>query len=160
MNATPQELCDRARKLGLRLEPKGDKLAVSPADRVPPDFAAVLRDNKPALLEWLSNPPCPGLQTVPPCDLPLDPVMPRPSPANRERVIRYLLLQTGNRPGPLSAWLVRRETAYFDQPGRHWDCSFLAYAAARDAARWQFNRSESEVWELLTDFQSLNVSES
>ena len=156
---TPDELYREAAKRGLRLESAGDKLAVFPKGHCPPDFAEMLRQHKPALLEWLSRPSRPGWQTVPPCDLPLDPVMPRPSPANRERVIRYLLLQTGNRPGPLSAWLVRRETSCFDGPGRKWDCSLLAYVAARDAACWQLNRIESEVWELLADLHRLNASE-
>ena len=40
------ELCQRAVRLGLRLEPRGDKLAVIPAKRCPPEFAAELRQHK------------------------------------------------------------------------------------------------------------------
>ena len=55
MIVTPQKLYDRARELGLRLEPKGDKLSVSPADRVPPAVADELRQHKAALLAWLQS---------------------------------------------------------------------------------------------------------
>jgi len=52
MNSTV-ELYQHAIRLGLRLEPRGDKLAVFPASRCPPDFAAVLRQHKGALLDLL-----------------------------------------------------------------------------------------------------------
>ncbi len=64
-------------------------------------------------------------------------------------MIAYLLNQGCDRPSALTAWLVRREVAYFDGLGRHWDCALHAYAAARDAACWQLNRSERDVLELL-----------
>lgn len=146
---TPSELFSRAVALGLRLERRADKLVVSPADRVPADFAELLRQHKPELLDWLATPPCPGLGAVPPTDLPLNPVQPRPTPTRRELVIAFLLRQGCDRPGPLTAWLVRRESAYYDGPGRRWDCALHAYAAARDAATWQLNRSEADVWQLL-----------
>jgi hypothetical protein len=44
-----------AAKRGLRLEPRGDKLAVIPANRLPPDFADVLRQHKRELLDWLNT---------------------------------------------------------------------------------------------------------
>ena len=47
---------------------------------------------------------------------------------------------------------VRRESGYYGGPGRKWDCSAFAYAAARDAACWQLNRTEGEVRELLEAF--------
>lgn len=50
---TVQELCCEARKRGLRLEPRGDKLAVIPGKLCPPDFADVLRQNKRELLDLL-----------------------------------------------------------------------------------------------------------
>lgn len=50
---TPMELCQEAARRGLRLEPRGDKLAVIPADRVPPDFAETLRQHKRELLDLL-----------------------------------------------------------------------------------------------------------
>jgi hypothetical protein len=50
---TAQTLYHEAARRGLRLEPRGDKLAVIPADRVPPDFADVLRQHKRELMDWL-----------------------------------------------------------------------------------------------------------
>jgi hypothetical protein len=67
-------------------------------------------------------------------------------------MIDYPLRQGAGRPGPLAAWLVRRESAYYDGPGRTWDCAAFAYAAARDAACWQLNRNEREVIEFLEGF--------
>ena len=150
---TPADLHRRAVELGLRLDAKGDKLSVYPADRCPPDFEALLRQHKPALLAWLTTPRCPGWGTVPPADLPLDPRPPRPTPADRERLLSYLLRQTGDRPGRLAAWLAGRELGYYEGPGRRWDCAWHAYAAARDAACWQLARSEAEVVELLRGFE-------
>jgi hypothetical protein len=145
---TPAELFNRAAALGLRLEARGDRLAVIPADRLPADFREVLAAHKAELLAWLT-PPCPGFGAVPPADLPLIPVAPRPTPARRERVLAYLLRQGADRPGPLAGWLERRACAYFDGNGRRWDCALHAYAAARDAACWQLARSEADVWQFL-----------
>src|SRR5437867_11678 len=50
---TPHEVFLEARRRGLRLEPRGDKLAVMPKGACPPDFADVLRENRDALLAWL-----------------------------------------------------------------------------------------------------------
>lgn len=151
---TPLDIYQEAARRGLRLEPAGDKLAVFPKGKCTPDFADVLRANKPALLEWLSRQPCPGYGTVPPSDLPVVNVKSRPSIHSRELVIHYILRQTDNRANELSAWLARRETHYFDGPGGGWDCADIAYATARDAACWQLNRSESEVWKLLAGFDA------
>ena len=52
---TTEELYHEATKRGLRLESAGDKLAVIPAKRCPPDFAAVLRQHKHELLDWLET---------------------------------------------------------------------------------------------------------
>ena len=149
---TLTEIYREAARRGLRLETAGDKLAVYPKGKLAefPDFADVLLVHKPALLAWLSNRPCPGWQSVPPSDLPLVTLRPNPGPQDRERVIAYLRRQTSDRPGPLCAWPVRRENAYYDGPGRTWDCAWFAYAAARDAACWQLNRSEAELHEFLT----------
>lgn len=149
---TAPELYQEAARRGLRLEPRGDKLAVIPGDRVPPDFAELLREHKAALIDWLARPSCHGWQSVPPDSLPLNPVMPRPTPQDRERMIAYLLRQGCDRASPLTACLVKRENAYFAGPGAKWDCGLIAYAAARDAACWQLNRSEADVLELLSGF--------
>ena len=47
------DLWKRALRLGLKLEPRGDKLAVTPGDRCPTDFANELRENKRELLNYL-----------------------------------------------------------------------------------------------------------
>jgi hypothetical protein len=145
----PHDLYLEAVKLGLRLETAGDKLAIMPKGKCPQEFVEMLRQHKTELLEWLARQPCPGWQAVPPLDLPLNRAIPHPSAVNRERVIRYLLRQTGCRPGPLAKWLITRENQYFEGPGRKWDCALLAYAAAMDAAMWQLKRTEREVLEFL-----------
>lgn len=152
---TAAEIHDRALRQGLRLERRGDMLAIMPADRVSREFVEVLRQHKTELMEWLSQPTCPGWQVVPPTDLPLNPLVPKPSLQDRERVIAYLLRQGCNRSGPLTAWLVRRESAYYEGPGRHWDCALHAYGAARDAACWQLRREEAAVWDLLQTFEDV-----
>jgi hypothetical protein len=55
---TAQDLFHEASRRGLRLEPRGDKLAVIPGDRVPPDFADVLRQHKRELMDWLETRAC------------------------------------------------------------------------------------------------------
>jgi hypothetical protein len=50
---TAVELLYEAVRRGLRLELRGDKLAVIPGDRVPPEFADVLRQHKRELLDLL-----------------------------------------------------------------------------------------------------------
>jgi hypothetical protein len=51
----PVQLFDRAAALGLRLERRGDKLAVIPGNRVPPDFADALRQHKREILSLLEG---------------------------------------------------------------------------------------------------------
>ena len=51
----PLEIYRRAHSLGLRIEPRGSKLAVIPKGKCPPEFAAVLRAHKPELLKWLEG---------------------------------------------------------------------------------------------------------
>jgi hypothetical protein len=51
----PVQLFDRAAALGLRLERRGDKLAVIPAKLCPPDFADELRQHKGELLDFLEG---------------------------------------------------------------------------------------------------------
>jgi hypothetical protein len=52
---TAAELCRQAAALGLRLEPAGDRLAVTPGRLCPPDFAAELRQHKAELLALLQT---------------------------------------------------------------------------------------------------------
>lgn len=155
MSALPLDLYRRAQSLGLHVESDGNDLLVKPGSKCPPDFAAMLREHKAELLQWLNTPPCPGWQSIPPDNLPLNSIMPRPTPENREKVISYMLRQGCDRPGVLASWLARRECAYYDGPGRRWDCAAHAYAAARDAACHQLNRSESEVWTLVAGFDEI-----
>jgi hypothetical protein len=50
---TARQLYIEATNRGLRLERRGDKLAVIPAKRCSPEFAAELRQHKGELLDWL-----------------------------------------------------------------------------------------------------------
>jgi hypothetical protein len=55
MRTTPAQLYAEAAQRGLRLEPRGDKLAVIPGGRCPPEFASTLRAHKFELLAWLEG---------------------------------------------------------------------------------------------------------
>lgn len=149
----PLEIYHRALELGLRLEPAGDMLAVMPKGKCPADFADILRQHKPELLAWLNRPPCPGWQAVPPADLPLHPVQPRPTTVNARLVMAYQVRQIADGTGPLCEWLLRREAAYWEV--HHWPDHVCAYAAARDAACWQLARDEAAVCELLETFEEV-----
>jgi hypothetical protein len=52
---TARELYHEAARLGLRLEPRGDKLAVIPASRCSAEFVRTLRQHKGELLAWLET---------------------------------------------------------------------------------------------------------
>lgn len=149
----PLDLFRQAQALGLRLEVE-QRLAVF-GESCPPDFAAVLIEHKAALVEWMTNPPCPGWQAVPPLDLPLDPAMPEPTAEQRARLADYLLRQGAGQPGALADWLACRESAYAAGPGREWEAALIAYAAARDVVCWQLSRSEREVLDLLEGFEEV-----
>jgi hypothetical protein len=163
---TAVELLQRAHDLGLQLEPQdGDRLAVRPASKLPPDLADALRYHKTELLGLLAtsavifpnggSPEGPlrkGWQSVPPPDLPMVPLKPRPTPTRHKLVIDYMLRQCGDQ--HLREWLTRRKAAYFETTFKTWDSGLLTYAAARDAACWQLNRPEAEVWPLLEGIES------
>jgi hypothetical protein len=55
---TPAALLIEARRRGLRLEPRGDTLAVIPKRLLTPDFRDLLRAHKPALLAILTGEEC------------------------------------------------------------------------------------------------------
>jgi hypothetical protein len=52
---TAQEIFDQATHRGLRLESRGNKLAVIPAKRCPPEFADTLRQHKQEILSLLEG---------------------------------------------------------------------------------------------------------
>lgn len=147
----PLDLFRQAQALGLRLEVE-QRLAVFGED-CPPDFAALLREHKTALVEWLENPPCPGWQAVPPHDLPLNPVVPNSTPEQQARIADYLLRQGAGQPGALADWLAVRALAYATGPGREWNASLVTYAADRDAVCWQLKRDVAEACDLLAGFE-------
>jgi hypothetical protein len=96
--------------------------------------------------------PCDGSESIPPPDLPLVPLKPTPTPAQRKMVTAYLTRQCGN--AQLREWLTRRKSAYASTPMNTWDPTLVTYAAARDAACWQLDRPEPEVWFLLEGIES------
>ena len=49
-----RSLLVHARKLGLTLQLEGDRIAVAPARRCPPDLLAALRTHKPAVIDLLA----------------------------------------------------------------------------------------------------------
>lgn len=50
---TAQEIIDQATHRGLRLEHRGENLAVIPHNRLTPEFADLLIEHKAVLLDWL-----------------------------------------------------------------------------------------------------------
>ena len=153
MNA--HDLYLEACRRGLRWEPAGEKLAVWPKGHCPPDFAAISRENKNELLNWLARTPCPGYQAVPPPDIPLNPARPRPDPADARHVMDYIVRQMGETPCALCEWCLRRELAYGE--AFHWPDQLCAYAAARDAACWQLGEAEADIFEILETFGTLSA---
>ena len=143
MHPAPPELFRHARTLGLTIEPRGDRLAVRPADKCPPDLAGLLREAKVVMLEWLTATPCPGWRAVPPADLALTSAPPRRAPLFAD----YLARQGGDRPGALRDWLAAREAAHVAAHG--WPVEVARLAAVRDAACWQLGRDEAAAADLL-----------
>ena len=163
---TAVELVQCAHDLGLQVEPRdGGWLAVRPASKLPPDLAADLRRHKTEIISLLAGssvasamvpspmvPARKGWQSVPPPDLPFVALKPSPTPARRKLVIAYLSRQCGDR--QLREWLTRRKAAYYETSFKIWDSGLLTYAAARDAACWQLDRPEAELWSLLEGLES------
>ena len=90
---------------------------------------------------------------MPPADLPLNQQKPSPGPLDARRVVQYITRQIGDQVGPLCEWLLRRENQYVEAFG--WTVEACVYAAARDAAGWQLNRSEAELHELLAGTEEI-----
>ena len=51
----PPDILRHAAELGLKIEPRGDNLAISPRGRLSPEFAATLKEHKTELLAWLTG---------------------------------------------------------------------------------------------------------
>jgi len=94
-------------------------------------------------------------ESVPPSDLPLVKGLPLPSEAEAKAVIDYEFKKAGEKPGPLMAWLVKRENAYFEGCGKHWGFHLHTYAAARDAACWQLGLTEAALLKRLPLLKTL-----
>ena len=109
----------------------------------------MLRAHKAELLDWLNRPPCPGWRTVPPLGLPINPLPPRPSPADARRVVDFITRQT-NGADALCEWCLRRELGYWT--AFHWPDAVCTYAVARDAACWQLSANEADCWLTLQAF--------
>jgi hypothetical protein len=144
---TPHDLYLEAKRLGLELRVVVNKLAVTPGDRCPATLAEALRAHKDAMIEWLNRSPCPGWQAVPPNDLPLHPIQPRPPMVEARKIVEFVVRQIGDLPGPLCEWCLKRELRYWE--AYRWPHQACAYAAARDAVCWQLSRSAEDVWEFL-----------
>jgi hypothetical protein len=138
--------------------------ASQPASRLPPGLAADLRAHKQEVIALLTGlaatsvaaaqqeQPSRGWQSLPPDDLPLVTLKPSPTPAQRELVTAYVRRQCTCQ--QLRDWLTWRRTAYLTTIGSTWDKALLSYAAARDAACWQLDRSEPAVWSLVDGIES------
>lgn len=75
-------------------------------------------------------------EAIPPDNLPLRSDIPRATPTEMTRDIDQVFAAAGRGPSELAAWVMRRETAYFDGPGRMWTFRAICYAACRDWMAW------------------------
>lgn len=150
---SPQDLVLEAERHGVRLLTRGDSLVIRPPGRLPDALKEELKRQKGLVIQHIRNQPGKGWGTVPPLDLVLNTIQPRPSASNRDLVINYLLRQGCHRPSPLTKWLVLREAQYYCGPGKQWPCEAFSYAAARDAACWQLDRNEEDVLDLIRSRQ-------
>jgi hypothetical protein len=171
---TAAELLQQTRRLGFRLEPRpGGGLAVQPASKLSTALMAELRQHKTEIISMLTLPandraacqqrqfpqtlsdvaPGHGWQSVPPPDLPFVHLKPTPAAEQWRLTIAYLSRQCGGSP-ELREWLTRRKAHYAATFGQAWPAGLPAYAAARDAACWQLDRSEAKVLNLLEGINS------
>ena len=152
---TIEQLINQVEQRGVKLVPRGELLAIQPGGLLPAALKEELRLRKPEVIQVLHSRPGAGWGTIPPLNLALDHRMPKPPARQCHLVVDYLSRQTKARFTPLARWLVSREVAYHEGPGRRWDCALFSYAAARDAACWQLKRTEGELWTLLEGFQEV-----
>ena len=52
---TVNEVLDRAREAGVRIEPHGDRLRLRAPEKPPDELLDLLREHKPAIIEYLSH---------------------------------------------------------------------------------------------------------
>ena len=81
---------------------------------------------------------------VPPEDMLLKTEYPTPGRFKLQRVVDRAASQCAQ-PGPLCAWVVRREGRYWDGPGQSWGHDIIAYAVSRDMICWQTGKLEKDL---------------
>jgi hypothetical protein len=149
MNA--RDILDRAKSLGLKLEAKGDQIAVQPGSKCPPEFKELLRKHKVEVLPFLKGLPCAGWKAVPPEELRLNPIPPTPTDSDFGLMLDFVRRQTGAPDDPLLSWYARRNQAY--QTAYKWPSRLVVYAAARDLVCFQLARTELDACDLLRGFE-------
>src|SRR4051812_22424991 len=103
----------QARKIGVSLEPAGEKLAVvSSRGKCPPGFASLLLQHKPALLRLVNK--APHLGSVPLETLALNTHRPSPSTKDARATMAFVMEQIGDSPEQLCEWCCRREALYWE----------------------------------------------
>lgn len=156
---TAVELINEAEEIGLELSVTVDgMIEVSPGENCPKEFADKLKTHKPLILDYANSRPHRGFMTIPPPYLPLNPVQPRPSESEWNRMKDYMIRQGCRKLGPLKKWLTIRELEYHNGPGKKWNDQDRTYATARDAACWQLARSEKEVLFFLKTSEEIATS--
>jgi hypothetical protein len=53
MSTVAETICREARRWNLRLEQRGDKVAIIPGSKAPPEFIEFVRANKAEVIAWL-----------------------------------------------------------------------------------------------------------
>lgn len=157
---TVAELIQHVGNLGFQLEPRPNGiLAVIPASKLPAELADELRHHKTDIIRLLAEavamvPARKGWGAVPPEKLELVTFKPYPTPVNHDLITAYVSRQCVNGNRELRDWLTRRRAAYIGLTAGTWSASLITYAVARDAACWQLDRTEAEVWDLLEGIES------
>jgi hypothetical protein len=95
---------------------------------------------------------CKEWGSVPPDDLPLVTIKPTPTPDQRDLIVAYIIRQCSD--NVIHAWVMQRIACYVEKFSQTWSEDLPTYAAARDAACWQLNRTETAVWLLLEGIEA------